>query len=292
MLLLVSCIKELPFPDKPFEKGITLNTILEVGKPIRVHVSETFAPSSNGQASIIPNATVKLFDSIGNVLEVLSFESQSANYVGKTIIENGTLYKVDADEPTSLYYCEGSDRTPLKAASFIVDTSNLTFQGLENFFQFDIILSDDPNERNFYQFYCKRSYFEYIYKNGVLSDSVLLSEIMDLKTNDFWFVRNNNIQYSRKELLLVDEGFAGQVAFLKFGTYRPKVKTELERTLSITLFVNSLSLNHFIYSSSLNEHIFYQSDPFSQSTTVFSNIRGGFGIVGSSHSDSLVYEFE
>jgi len=290
-LLLVACVKELPFPDKPINKGIVLNAILEVGKPIRVHVSETFAPSNVGQAPVIPNATVRLFDSAGAVIEALSFDPQSGYYIGNTIITSGTSYKVDADEPTSFYYCVGSDKTPQKVTSYVVDTSLITFQGLDNFFQFDLTLSDDPNERNFYQFYCKRLYYKYVYDTGVLIDSTLTAENMDLQTNDFWFVRNNNLQYSRKELLLVDEGFRGQVAFPKFGTYRPVLKNELERTVSITLYVNSLSLNHFIYTSSLNEHLFYQSDPFSQTTSVFSNITGGYGIVGSSFSDSTLFEF-
>lgn len=286
-----ACTKEIPFPNKNFERKMVLNSFVSVGEPIKVLLSETYSPSEDGFIQFINGATVNLLDSAGNVIDVLINDTSNGSYLSSMIAAPSTRYMIEAKDNIHQYYCTASTRTPNSKPSFMADTSRIFFQGNSNFFQFNIKLSDKPQEDNYYLFYCVRTYYEYTYFQGNIIDSILKTENLELKTNDYWFVRNENIQYSKKELLLIDEGFKGLVAYLKFGINLPPIQSAESRTTSITLFVSSLSQERYLYTSSLNEYLFYQSDPFSQTTSVFSNIKSGYGIFASDFYDKIEFEF-
>lgn len=286
-----SCTKDLPFPNLKSEKKMVVNCFVSVGEPIRVQVSETYAPSEDGKNNFIIGATVTLLDSIGGILDVLMSDTTNGSYISSIIALPSTTYSIEVRDDSKSYYCTSQSRTPGSKPSFTSDTSHIFYQGRPDFFQFKIKLSDKPAEDNYYLFYCSRTYYEYVYTHGQLTDSSLKTEFLNLNTNDYWFIRNNNTQYSKKELLLVDDGFKGLVAYPKFGTFLAPTKTADERTVMITLYVSSLSKERYLYTSSLNEYLFYQSDPFSQNTSVFSNIASGYGIFASDFTDKIEYHY-
>lgn len=289
-MVLSACVKELPFPDKPIKKGIVLNALLIGGETPKIHVYESFAPGEGNKPTELSQSIVELFDSANNLVELLSFDTQEGVFTGNTEIILGQKYTVKVREPQLGYNCSASDRVPLRKPGVIADTATIFFQGKPSFFQLDLIISDDPAEKNYYLFYVMHTYMEYKIENNQVLDSFLITEKEQVFTNDFWFVRNVNRQYSQKELLLDDLGFAGQVAFSKLGVY--KLNDAKRRTKKIVLYSHAISPLHYLYTASLNEQLFYQTDPFSQSGTVFSNVKGGFGVLACSVQDSVVYLFD
>lgn len=291
-LALVSCAKELPFPENQIEKKMVVNSFVTVGEPIRVRISETYTPSEDGNLTFLQNAIVKLLDSAGNVIEVLANDTATGYFASTVIAQPATLYLIEASETAKSYYCTSQSRTPRNKPSYTADTSTIYFQGKPHFFQISIRLSDIPNTDNYYLFYCTKTFYTYKKSNGNITDSTLHIEKMDLFTNDYWFVRNINTQFSKKELLLVDDEFKGLITNLKFGTFVEHKSPDKERIVSINLHVSSLSKERYIYTRSLNEYLFYQSDPFSQTTSVYSNIQGGYGIFATDFPETIEYYFK
>jgi hypothetical protein len=290
LLSATACVKELPFPDKPIQKGVVLNAFLTAGEVAEVQVTESFAPGETNKPLALQNAIVDLLDSSDNLLETLLFDPQSQKFKGSLPLHLGQKYSVKVSKPNLEFLAKATDRFPLSKPTVIADTSTVFFQGRPHFFQFDLIVTDDPKERNYYLFYAMEYYTEYVIRDNQIIDSIHKVQKSELSTNDFWFIRNANKQYSQKELLLLDQGFSGQVAFTKMGLFISR-KAE-RRTKKVVLYFHALSPAHYLYTASLNEQLFYQSDPFSQSGTVFSNVKGGFGVVGCNAKDSLVWIIE
>lgn len=290
--LLNSCVKELDYPQ-----GITENPKLVVDayfvpfEPLAVSLKISQSPANTSPFKIVSDAFVLLLDSIGNPIEQLSFNSNSETYKSSFLPIPNATYRIIVADTLNDFYCTGSDKTPAAKARFTCDTSTVFFQGKERFFQFDIILSDDPDFDNFYSFLAKKHAIQYV-KNqfNQIIDSVEIVEWVELSTNDFWFNRNANKQYAKKQLVLVDEGFKGLVAFLKFGTHNLVKSNPDIKDKRITLFVTSHSAAHFAYINSLNQHLLLQNDPFSQPNTLFTNLNGARGIFAASFVDSMSFE--
>jgi hypothetical protein len=289
-VFLCACVKELPFPDKTFKKQLVINSIMVPFEPVKAFVSETQSPLAEGRFTPFPIATVKLLDEFGKLLDVLTFNPNTQAYEGSYSPLPGEKLRLEVDEEGNLYYAIAQDHIPIKKPLFTCDTSRVFYQGRQNFFQFDFILPDDPDDDSYYRLHCVREYMEYEFVSGTI-DSVFKREVVDLATNDYWFIRNVNLQFSKRELLLTDDGFKGQVAFLKFGTFALADAKTNQKTVAIKLFLSSLSESHYSYARSLNEHLFYRTDPFSQSTAVFTNFTGALGVFGSYQVDSAVYLF-
>jgi hypothetical protein len=290
--LLSSCVKELDYPQGMTESPkLVVDAYFVPFEPLSVSLKIAQSPANPSPFKVVSEAFVLLLDSIGSPIEQLSFNANTATYNSSFLPIPNAVYRIIVADTLNGFYCTGSDKTPAEKPRFACDTSTVFFQGKERFFQFNVILSDDPEADNYYSFLAKKNTIRYIRNQfGVIIDSLAFMEWVDLSTNDFWFNRNENKQYAKKQLMLVDNGFKGLVAFLKFGTHGLEKNNPDVIDKSITLFVTSHSADHFAYINSLSQHLLLQNDPFSQPNTLFSNLNGANGIFAARFVDSIRFD--
>jgi hypothetical protein len=286
---LTSCIKDVPYPSLPgTQNEWVINAVMNPSQRIQVKVGKTQPMSILNPVLNISNATVFIADSAGNTIEPLEFQPSLQSYMSTFVPKAGRSYTLFVVDTISNVSVTAKDVLPEYPPRVTVDTSTLFFLGRDRFFQLSLIISDYPDRPDFYSFYIQKEMRTFIKDvNGLIIDSVDVKDWPELITNDFWFIQNNNTQYSRKQLFLPDDGFSGRVAFVKFGIDNPFASSPDTILLSLKLVSLSHSRNHFLYSNSLNQHLLLQNNPLSRPTPVYTNISGGHGIFGSCNPDTF-----
>jgi hypothetical protein len=284
-----SCIKDVPYPSLPgTQNDWVINAVMNPSQRIQVRVGKTQPMSVLNPVLNISNATVFIADSAGNTIEPLVFQPDLQSYISTFVPKAGWSYTLFVVDTVSNVSVTAQDVLPEFPPRVTVDTSTLFFLGRDQFFQLSLIISDYPERPDFYSFFIQKEVRTFIRDvNGLVIDSVDVTEWPELITNDFWFIQNNNPQYSRKQLFLPDQEFSGRVAFIKFGIDNPFVSSPNTTLLSLKLVSISHSRNHYLYLNSLNQHLLFQNNPLTRPTPVFTNISGGHGIFGSCYPDTL-----
>lgn len=255
---------------------------------VKLYYYHSQSPGNNDTLNRIENARVELYNSDYQLIEYLYYNI-GGYYTGNHIIEKGGQYHFALEDEEYEFTCFGTDAIPKFETELYFDTATVYYSGKNNFFQIATVLKDPGEERNFYRFHAYRDFYKYTIKNGIKTDSVFISEAVELESNDFWFIRLGNQQFAKKELLLSDEGFNGRSILIRFGTFGLEGGRFDEKNVQIRIVVSSLSEALFRYYTTLNEHLFYRQDPFSQPTSVYSNIDGGLGIFGGFKADTAYF---
>jgi hypothetical protein len=281
-------VKEIDYPDDDSEPIPIVNCVFIEGEKVRLFYYHSQSPGNNDTLKRIENARVELYNSAYQLIEYLNYNI-GGYYTGDHVIEKGELYHFALEDEEFGFTCFGTDALPVFETVLYFDTATVYYSGKNNFFQVSTVISDPGQEKNFYRFHAYRDFFKYTFSNGIKTDSVFISEPVELESNDFWFIRLGNQQFTKKELLLSDEGFNGRSILIRFGTFGLERNRHDEKNIQIRIVVSSLSETLFKYFTTLNEHLFYRQDPFSQPTSVFSNIDGGLGIFGGFKADTAYF---
>lgn len=279
LVLLNSCFKEIPYPNIEGNKQYVINCIFEINTSPVAKVYQTAILGSNSVPEIFSEAQLLLYDSLMGKIDSFAFNPISKNYTCNTICSEKNKYYLVFKNNNAI--AKAKEALVSAQINYSIDTQTIIFRGKEDFLQVKLTISDEINIKNYYSFQLLRSYWEY--SNN---DSAYKEELQDLETIDYWFLRNENSQFTKKELLLRDLGFEDKVAMLRFGAFNLFTNTSSQKTIAIKLISSKLSPNLYQYRQTINEHLFYQTDPFAQSTSVYTNWDNIRGIFASKYSDT------
>ncbi len=278
--LLTACFKEIPYPNIDGNKQYVINCIFEINTTPVAKVYQTAILGANSTPEIFSEAQLLLYDSIMGKIDSFVFDPISQNYTCNTICTEKNKYFLVLKNNNSQVAIAKEELTS-SVLNYTIDTQTVIFRGKEDFLQIKLTISDEVNLENYYGFQLLRSYWKY-----ANNDSTFEEEIQELETIDYWFLRNENSQFTKKELLLRDIGFEDKVAILRFGAFSLYANSSKQKTIALKLICSKMSSNLYQYRQTINEHLFYQTDPFAQSTTVYTNWDNTRGIFASKYSDT------
>ena len=304
-LLFFSCENPIEFSGETTKPMLVVNGLISPDSLIKVHLSKSkFFLQDNNNYEVVDNATVNVWVNGTKIEKLLSigqgyYQSSFKPKIGDNIkitAENSEFSEVSTStEITTSIPILGADTTNhsfneqymLQYSSSnnspqIVDTSGIT---KTESFDVKIKFSDPATISNFYRLNLKTiSYYD--------NDSISIANTW-LNSNDMVFGNNNagsldasTYSYNNE---FSDELFNGKEYNLKFTfststsiykdqTYNKKEKSPIKRELNIEL--QSISESYFKYLRSQSASA-STIEFFSEPVQIFSNVKGGIGILGS-----------
>lgn len=174
-----------------------------------------------------------------------------------------------------------------------VDTSTNIVPGIGKTQVFTLKFRDSAIYKNYYQIYLKRNYRKYNFIQGNTSpvDSQLLTEIMRIDGNELPFIRNAYNNYTDKSILFTDEIFNGVSVEFQCHNLKPWQNTKLEKTLSVEIHLENLTEDVYHYYNTEASHLWQKQSITQLPNPLFSNIPGGFGVIGAKTSDKVIVQY-
>ena len=309
---LFSCEKEIKFSGDEVKTKLVLNGLLTPDSIVKINLTESrFFLDNDEFIKKVDNATAILWKD-GNKIETLS-NAGKGYYAGTYLPKTGDNLRITAS-------CDGFDpvecSTEIVASSSIisVDTLNIMEDRMYTYYQMsedgiysvdsssyylntrfdlDITFKDTKDIPNYYNI---KIYMKYYFPTG---DSVCLSFIY--KSDDLVFQRGNNgigfledIDYL-KTAYFNDELFDGKEYKLKvkasnwgdifIGKHSvfPEEENPEPVGKKIIVELQSLSYPYYLYlkTREANGNMSKLLESFSEPVQIFSNVKGGIGILGS-----------
>lgn len=280
LLALISC-ETVVDVDIPFGRpNVTVVSKLTAGQSpeVRLTFSRHILDNNSG-FNIIPNAEVSLKTATSTF--PLTYSVTSETYGNKDItLEESETYTIIVNVP-EYEVIELIETVPqlVPIREFIVRNA---FSG-EGVMQDEIsIIFDDPEGENFYEItaYQKRTY-TYTDQSG---NERVESQIhpIGLRPKDPVYQQ----EYSWNTILFNDRLFEGRtfdMEIITSGSFFSRQEWELPEGFSVEVYVilKSVSESYFLYESTFNLQNYTDGDPFAQPVQVFTNIKGGLGILKS-----------
>lgn len=284
VLGLLSCKQEIIINIEDRPSTLVVDAPLYPDSVFCVHLSRTQNITDNSGKKYIENAVIEVFDKDTAIVDVLLHSGKGTYKSSGTKPEAGKFYLFKIDYNNQSFWA--SERMPDTLECVIQDTSRIILQGKDNFFQFNIRLTDPILQNNFYGISVKRYYNQI---NG--TDTQALVEWSRLETVDLILTEDPQTRFSNKHLVFKDVYFNGSIQYLKFGI-ADLFSTPKQITTALELNVASYSENAFNYYNSVNEHLFYQNDPFSQPAIIRGNVNGAYGGIVASYQQRFLLKFK
>lgn len=306
MTFLFSCEKEIEFKGGEVKTKLVLNSILTPNSVVKIHLTESrFFLNPEKNFKEINNATVELWKDEKKI-ENLS-NVGGGYYTGTYTPKEGDNLRITAS-------CQGFDpvecSTEIVKPSLIisVDTMNVweekQYYGAESMFdssyyywrinfEMDITFKDLPNIANYYAL---NLYLMFYFSNGESTDYLI-----DFNSDDMIFRQDETNLFeddnsNLKSNVFSDELFDGKEYKLKIKTNNPMYISvgrkpqnpgdENPKVVGKEVFVELQSLSPSYYrfrktfkaSSGTYENIM---ELFTEPVQIYSNVKGGIGILGS-----------
>jgi hypothetical protein len=275
----ISCEKIIPFSSDINEPKLVVNSLFDNTERWRVHVSKSLSVIDNAELTGVENASVIIYDSIGNIIETLVHDS-GGFYTGGTMPQTNNTYRIDvsANNYNSVYALE---TLPKNIPILSVDTFSIINIDNEKELHFDIEFTDPSEETNYYILGIDVGFWE-IYDLGAgLFDSTFTEITIPLYSND---QSSNNNETNNKDgsILFEDLLFNGQNKKLSVYSYIENISWSAFPITFDYIHVNLFNISEATYLYNRTYSIYQNSsgNPFAQAVQVYSNITNGFGIFG------------
>ena len=309
-----SCEKEIKFNGDEIKNKLVLNGLLSPDSTVKINLTESrFFLDDNEIFKNINNAKVDLWIN-DNKTSNLS-NTGEGNYIGTYILKTGDNIRITAS-------CDGFD--PVECSTGIVSPTPIisadTINYKENrsyYYQYEkgtaiidsssyymtinfemfITLKDPKDISNYYSL---NLYLKYYFSNG---DSLLLP--VRYQSDDLVFQTRNDPAFLDdedylKSTVFNDELFNGKEYKLKIKTnswlgvnvgenpFDPGFVNQEIAGKEIIVELQSLSFGYYMYQKTLEAHSNLNNlmEYFSEPIQIYSNVKGGIGILGS-YSNSL-----
>lgn len=291
-----SCEKVIPFEGDVTIPKLVINSIFESDSSFKVHVSSSKSVIDTAQFQNIFDASVRIEDENGNLIDELQHESNGF-YIGQQQPTLNQNYFLKVEHP-NYSNVNASDSLPSPIYINSIDTVTSPNQGFESL---DITLNfNDPvNTTNYYlveayvyNFYME--YEEYIIVSPTGTQDTLIDTLYYEEENYQQTLILADEVFQNKRNSWEDQGlfndlvFNGQTKSLQVSI--PKFFLEEEYNYQdgntyyeggmkkIRFYLHNISLPYFYFRTSLQAYDQTSGSPFAQPVQVYSNIENGFGI--------------
>jgi len=172
------------------------------------------------------------------------------------------------------------------------DTLNILAPPGGRFFSISFELSDTAATRDFYRIYLLHTQYRFSNEAG-RPDSVLRTVKEEISGSENAFLYNPVNRLNKTEILFTDEALNGLNKRLRFGTFNlPKTTYGgAYRTLGMTVVLERLDEALYRYYNDLALNASLSGSPVGQGGGIFSNVPGGYGVVGAYTADVFYIQF-
>jgi len=282
LISIISCRKELPFPDVDAESVLVVNSLFSPDTLLQIHVSESCHINDTLCAfNAITNAEVLLKDQSGNTLSNLEHQGNGLYSPNNFTLNNQTNYQLEVNH---------SDKS-VTTTSHIPKAFSCTYLGKEEgvfdgfpAWSFDIEIVDNPDEENYYLL---EGYIEILdgeHDNEISQVNGYVEPHTAHLTND---VNTENssiasgfdlVSYSLRSIFLTDKNFNGQTYQTRFALRDIDIYFPEFEEFKAHLFIKSVSKEMYDYYKSLEKYRLGQFNLFAEPEQIFSNIENGLGV--------------
>lgn len=281
ILLLTSCIKEIPLDETSFTPRLVVNSIICPDSIIKVQVSKTVMITDTGKR-IIDNANVSLYkDGVfySNLANI-----DSGYYVFGTYPEKGRLYEIKANAPGF---------NPVSATEVIPEKTEIiscSFKGPiaaidptigDEMGDINIVFKDNASVKNYYE-------LVFYWLNNGIKDYISIYNVYQ----DIPVLKNEgDIDYEPSSIFFSDELFNGKEYSLNIKMYMPFSRSGnnweiIEPHGKLYVILRTTSYNYYKYRKlwtrhrhNQNQGLDYYQDLFrGEPITMFTNVTNGNGI--------------
>lgn len=294
--VVISCTKELPYPDLNNEDLIVLNGFLSPESGVKVHISQScHVTDVLCDEKSLSDAKVYLKDNSGTVLTEL-LHSGSGIYESEDFeINQNTSYEIEASH-ASLTTVKAKTSSPKSFNASLVDFDEEVYQD-HLCRTFTIEIDDNPDETNYYLVNGFVDILNGEHDHGTSSEingyfyphTGFLSK--DVNSENQVLVSSLDIiPYPLDYVFLKDENFNGEKYQLNFGLLDFDLMYDKDYELEATINVKSVSKEMFDYYRSITLFKLNSANALAEPEQIFSNIENGIGIFGGYTEQKLVVD--
>ena len=282
LILIVSCKKELPFPNSDSAPFLVINSLFSPDSLLQVHISESCHvndPLCN--YSFITEAEVLLRDQSGNVIANLEHQGDGFYSPADFILNNQADYQIEVNHSNRSATAEC--QIPKAFSCTYLGKQEEVFDGSVAW-AFDVEIVDNPDEENYYLL---EGYIEILdgeHSSGVSETNGYIEPHSAHLTNDV-NAENNSIAsgfdittYALRSIFLPDDNFNGTTYQTRFAIRDEDVLFSGFEEFKAHLFIKSVSKEMYEYHQSLERYRLGQHNLFAEPEKIYSNIEGGLGI--------------
>ena len=299
--LLVSCEKTIDFTGEKTDPLVVVNSVITPDSLFQTEISKSLHLRDTGNFPEVTDAVVDIFEQ-GNLVTTLTHQNKGI-YTSKFSPMAGKNYEIKVS--TSGKTVSAETKIPNKVNIESVELNTIDDKGIKKH-ELTIKFNDPAEINNFYKVSLlvndEASYSFDGDKNSIETEvysfwaTISSNDPVFLATfgQDDAFDNSPNNMYN----IFTDDLINGKSYDLKIltDTYIGDTTADeqlISRKLKYTVFLNSISKEYFYYLKSRNLSYWYGDNPFSEPVPVFSNIKGGAGILGaySSAIDSVLITF-
>lgn len=268
-----ACEKIIPFDADVSSSKLVVNSFFSTDSVWNVHISNSLSVVDQANLKNIENATVQIKNASGNVIENLT-HTGNGFYKGASYPSDGTNYTVEVSA-SGYKSITAQDYIPNRPVITAVDTASGTVEGEPTT---KITVSfNDPSGANYYQLELNIATWEYIYNNGVITDSVFHpGKSIEYFTSDPSF-ENPNEGWNTKGLFK-DLLFDGQSKTISVQVAEGSPNGQWGRVDHIDAIITSSTKVAYNYNLSYQLFQNNSGNPFAQPVQVYSNVDKGFGV--------------
>ncbi len=172
------------------------------------------------------------------------------------------------------------------------DTASILLPPGGRYFSMSFNLSDTAATEDFYRLYLLHTRYRYV-DNGGSRDSVLTTIKEEISGSENAFIYNAVNRLNKTEILFTDEALNGLNKRLRFGTFNlPRTGFGGPyRTVGMTIVLERLDQSLYRYYNDRALHLSLLGTPVGQGGGIFSNVPGGYGVVGAYTADVFYIQF-
>jgi hypothetical protein len=181
---------------------------------------------------------------------------------------------------------------PGKVSLINPDTASILMPPGGRYFSISFNLSDTAATADCYRLYLLHTQYRYV-NNGGSRDSILISIKEEISGSENAFLYNAVNRLNKTEILFTDEALNGLNKRLRFGTFNiPRTSFNGNyRTLGMKVILERMGPDLYHYYNDRALHLSLLGSPVGQGGSIFSNVPGGYGVVGAYTADVFHIQF-
>lgn len=282
-LVIVSCTKELPFPDIKEDRILVVNSLFHPGEQLRVHVSEScHIVETNCSDRFVENANVVLKDLQGNVLTTFQHKNAGIYSSESYRVDENTSYIIEVSAPGHASTLRATNKVPKMVDAEFMGVEIGQVQGNTGNV-FDLKINDPADEENYYIIEGNFDILNGEHRDGYAEVNGYIEPHFRHFTDDpnadnekisagFDFVA-----VALAYVFLPDANFNGQSYTTRIGVIDDDIY-DGDLDVKANIFVRSVSKEMYEYLKTIQEHQLTVHNIFSEPKIIFDNIENGVGI--------------
>lgn len=277
----MACTKVVEFELPPAPKQNALNVILTADSLIGGFAYETLSPTGSDSVKFVTDGIMNIKDAAGNI-RAFQLNNPAGSYFSVNQVKEGECYSMNFR--SSLGESTSNACIPAKPKVEILDSGLRVRQAgsADTLFFINLGIKDSANIPNFYRITCQAEVIDQIESNPFGPNDTFYRRLnLPINTNNLSFFVNE-YNFDNRALLLKDENFDGQIAYLNFTVSTREAKL-------LHFYVDAIDENLFNYHRTAAAQFFVQTDPNAHYINVFSNINNGFGIMGGRNRELITW---